>query len=216
MSLLDAIPGYREAIEQEETNRAAGFLPISRTVAGIELRVMTLGDYLALRAMQSPLISGQVPKPEQLTAFLWFLSVQYPTGRRKFVKRHCRRFMFRSVPLIHFGGSMRRWSKHTKRVAEAIAKATHECWDYANEMLMDWPMSVVGAKFNRIHYAEGVGIIDRLATAYHWPESEILAMPMPRVLGYLKRLDEKDGRPLASPSDLVVARWQETQIRHDN
>jgi len=80
----------RQQIEEAETHQQEAWLNLNATIAGIEVRQITLKDYFILKGVESPVLTGQNFSPSDLGIFLWILSPEFktcPKARDKFCKK---------------------------------------------------------------------------------------------------------------------------------
>lgn len=205
----DLVPGYKAAVEQESLIRNAAFLPINESVAGYEVRPMTLRHYALLRMMRSPVLTAEIPSPVQLSTFLWLLSPQYnPQGKgRKKLLRRCREFDLPAKPLIRTNRALRRWNKKAicrmKRFEDVLADARR----YVFETFTDKPP--VDKEISNPDYFSDIGwICAQLAREYGWHEEQILNMPIKRVFQYLREIKHSKGETkFFSRSGRLVSDW---------
>ena len=210
MDLRD-IPPYAEALAREQASRNAAFLDITETVAGFELRQMTLRDYLVLQVMRHPLLGGGTPSPEDLVAFLWLLSPAYRpaftlgsfVNRRLFLRR-CAGFL----PSLRHGMTPERLV-----IAARIVEA---CRAYVAETMQDNGPTVRGRGFTPTYWSDGADICAALGREYGWTDTHTLGMPMKRILQYLNEIRSAHGSktPLCNPSDRVLNEWMMANHRN--
>ena len=84
MSEPEEIPGYREALNEEQRDRAIAILGIPQCICGIECNQLTPLLVERLVAAQSPLINGGRISDAHILQFLWIISVGYKIGKRHF------------------------------------------------------------------------------------------------------------------------------------
>jgi hypothetical protein len=217
MSFFDDIPGYRDAIRRESFIRDASFLPVNEKLAGFEVRPMTLSDYLSLRLIGSPFLVGGDPTPADIRGFLWRLSPQYSTNSRRARWRHmrkCRAFIPPAEPLLRFPWSLKRWAKKTVQALELQGNVLIAIRAYVEDTFQDWPSSK-GQGENVSYYSDAASIVASLAREYGWTESAILALPMRRLLQYLKEIRHQGGaKVLFNRSDAIKDRYLADQNKN--
>src|SRR5690606_19106203 len=130
MIRLENVPGYVEAVSQENLDRDAAFFGLTENVAGYELVQMNMSHRLVLRLARNPLLSGGTPSPIDLAQFHWLLSPNWNAvgiGRSKFLRR-CRR---------DFAPSrfIKRNARRVLRGAEIVAA----CREFLNRTFQDRP-----------------------------------------------------------------------------
>jgi hypothetical protein len=214
------IPGYKEAVAAERLAREVSFLPITETVAGLELVPMTLRQYLVLSLTKSPLLTGETPGPGHLLDFLWLLHPRYsPKGG--FHKWLMVRKLRRCIPPV---GTIwdYEWlrAKRQRRVDLAVYRLTRlvvALRNYVGETLQDWqPSQAPEGTVEIDHYCDGAAICALVAREYGWTQETTLNMPMKQLLQFLKEIKVFHGTkvPLCNPSDRVKAEWLDKQQRN--
>ena len=209
---LDIIPGYREAVQRERFVRDTAFMPVTETVAGFELRPLSLRDWMLLRISRNALVTGDTPTPRDLSRFLWLLSPGY--GPHAFLAywrfaRRCRCFTPPAPPLLATGKRMMRWHGRTLAAVTAGAEVVSAVRAYLKETLQDAPRGGSGGCHTQ-YWGDGCEITGALANAYGWGEDYIMDMPLKRVFQHLKRIQahqEGERAPMFNPSDDVKADW---------
>src|SRR5690606_21922644 len=144
MIRLENVPGYVEAVSQENLVRDAAFFGLTENVAGYELVQMNMSHWLVLRLARNPLLSGGTPSPSDLAQFLWLLSPNWNAvgkGRSKFLRR-CRR---------DFAPS--RFLKRNARRIIRAAEIVHGCREYLKETFQDRPANSARS-FSAPHYSD--------------------------------------------------------------
>ena len=98
LNALPPIPGYADACRREQDNRhlavTLGCLPL----CGLPVAQLTPAHWTRLTICGNAFVCGREPMPEDVAMFLWFVSPEYVTDKRKrdkFIKRHVRRLPFR-------------------------------------------------------------------------------------------------------------------------
>jgi len=193
--------GYAEAVAREQMVRDASFLPVNEKIGEFEVLPMTLRHYLILRMMRSPLLTGGMPGPVELTQFLWVLSPRYTPrnglGRWMFFRR-CRKFIPASFP----GDSPRAKAKRQKAVLRA-AQIINESVAYINDALQDRQPSSGGGGPCKSYFSDAAGTCALFAREFGWDDEATLQKPMKRLLQYMKEMSVSRGSkiPLCNPSD---------------
>lgn len=190
-NLFDQIPGYREAIEQEQLEREAAFLDLAETVAGIDLPPFTLAHQTALSCIGSPFICGGRVSKLDVRAF--FLIVSGARG----LKRWRLKLRLRKLPL------------------ETACTAIKEYLDRAE---MDAPPA--SAISGPSYWSGPASYVDFFGSAYGWTEAQTLHVPKRRLHQYVK-VQTKRGNPKATlfnPSDAKRSAWlrarRESQLKN--
>jgi hypothetical protein len=84
---IEEIPGYVEATQKEKRRRLLSFFDDGFTVCGFKVLPLTLQRCLVLELAGSPfLIQGAVVTDKDLENFLWAMSPEFGTDRRKRIK----------------------------------------------------------------------------------------------------------------------------------
>lgn len=184
--LRDIIPGYREALEQEELQRNAAFLGVTELICGVEVLPLTLTHLCRLQCVGSPFTCGGVPVPSDAAVLLWAVSPGYAP------KAWFRRYLFtRGIRKIAF--------------IDAVTGINA----YMADSFIDAPCGKEG--FTPSYWSGFASIIGLLSSEFGWSEREILGMPVKRVWQYV-RIAEKRNNPKAwfpNRSHQVRAKWLE-------
>jgi hypothetical protein len=160
--ILRELPEYRAALAREREERDLAVIASSRTVGGVDIRLVTLRDYLMLSAIGSPYIVGGERTPLAALQFLTYMSVGFclPENGRLRAWFNRRRVM-------------RLWRRY------GIANAMSELEEHLDIVWMDAPGSAEGGESTTPTTSAIVSIIDSMATAYHWTPDVIMALTMP-------------------------------------
>src|SRR5689334_12972504 len=86
-SLLELIPGYREAVRLENQSRDLAFIIDRELICGIEVRSMTLKHFILLDGIASPFLYERIGDPSECAMFLWVLSPYWVSGQSKHRER---------------------------------------------------------------------------------------------------------------------------------
>jgi hypothetical protein len=184
--LFQIIPGYREAVERETLDREAAFLPVTESIAGVEVLPLTPLHYSMLECAGSPFVRGGLPNPGDVLAFLWCVSPRYCSG-------YWRRWLF--------ARSLRRLS---------FVRAVQGIGEYLTAAFADAP-GVKQTGFKPSYYSGTAALVDLLASQYGWTEETILRIPFKRLFQYARAIRARhDDKPIFfNPSDSVISEWQE-------
>lgn len=161
------------AVSRQMRARAVAYFPLKYRyeVAGEQLRALTLGDIPLLEYCDNAFIVGGYPTAENALQILWLASENYTPDSRRQRK---------------FGARKRRKFSDAQLIA-AVG-------DYIDEMYLDsglWrrsddPASGAAAKKPKPpHHAYAALITAELARFYHWSETDILKLELPRMWQYL-------------------------------
>lgn len=192
-SLLDTIPGYRDAVERENAVRDASFVQDGNEVlCGLSVRAMTARHVALLDMAGSPFVCGGAPAPGRVAQFLWVVSKEFMAGdtavRDAFVAR-CK-----SLPFLD---------------------STRQIEQYVEDAFQDAPPGKRAGE--RIPLVSWVAdLVDILASEYGWAEPEILNLPLKRAFQYVRCIQRRHN-PKATffnPSDKVRGEWLKEQNRN--
>lgn len=185
------IPGYDEALLEERRRRNRSEFQIPDTVAGVELRPLTLND---IAILQEAGVSFFDESPEahgptlSLVIMLWWQWVSRPV---KASDRLRRRFA-RAVGMV-------RSEEAEKDVKNWIR------WQFADSPAT--PSQVKNPQAPITSFAASV--CDSVASRCHWSRSEIMNMPLPILWQHIK-IANAEGNPSAprfNPSDEVKSKF---------
>lgn len=184
-SLLELIPGYKEAVRLENQSRDLSFLSHRENICGMEVLSMNLKHFILLDGIRSPFLYERLGDPADAVMFLWILSPEWkPTKcreKKRLIKR-CRR--------LNYG------------------QLTKEILEYVKQTFQDSPSGRTGEEYIPFMSCAAV-FVDRLASQYGWTDETILNVPLRRLFQYQrairKRLDPK--AILFNESDKVRGQW---------
>lgn len=187
---LATIPGFLEAVAEERFARDAAFLPVTETVAGVEVRPLTLRTLCILQAIDSPFVMGRRGVTgAEVAAFLWVVSSGYnPSAswrRRRFVRR------LRDLP---FADTVAAINAYLGRTFADLAS---------------------GGPAQRSYYSTTASLVDLFAGEYGWSEAAILDLPVTRAIQYQRAIERRRFAALGqkpvqfNPSDRVVQNYLE-------
>lgn len=190
MSLLNyaEIPGYAEAVREEQHNRDIAFLVSPAPICGVPIVHLSLRHWSMLIGCKNRFIHGDRPEAGDVAMFLWFLSPDYVAGdnaaRDKFVSERVR-------PL-EFGAVVREVYAYLARVFQDIPNSNSK-----------------GGGDSKSYTAPVASMVDLLAHEYGWTDETILTLPLARLFQYMRRI-EKRNDPKAmqfNRSEQFVSRW---------
>jgi len=185
MSLYDQIPGYREAVEREQSNRDAAFVIDRDDLCGIEVLPMSARHFMILDGCASPFLCGGLPTLADVGVFLWVMSPGFKPGAAA-----ARDAFLKSIRTVDY------------------ANAVFAIREFIDDATADAPEpSALGSR--RQVYSWFTDYVDLIAHEYHWSEAEILACPLKRLFQYVRRIQlRKGGKTLfLNRSDEVRAEW---------
>jgi hypothetical protein len=197
---LSEIPGYIEAVEQENTNRNDAFLDLlTKILPCVHIRQMTPEDFVILDGLGSSILKGETPTPRDLTQFLWILSPERDK-RFHFIRA---RWHGRKCRVFDYAGNANRFK--TFKTALAALKS------YLEKTFQDAPGESGGAQ---IPYAGWpFHMTNLIASTYGWSHSEIMKTPLRRLYQYLRciRRDNDPDCIFFNPSDSIRNRYTRMQ-----
>ena len=182
------IPGYREAVERENSVRDAAFLDLPEFICGTQVNQITPQHFLILDGIGSPFVSGGTPTAEDVVKFLWILSPEFcrPTS---------------------IWNRIRRWRFTVSCRNIDFFKAIGAIVRFIRETFHDSPGGT-GPRSAPIASCVA-GPVHVLANKYGWSEAEILNLPYKRIFQYF-RLIQIQANPKVitfNSSDHVRAKW---------
>jgi hypothetical protein len=174
---LDFIPGYAEAVD-------TALLNAPYSICGIDVRIMTVGDFLALSAARHPFISGgTIPTRLDIASLLWFLSPGYLR------------------PALDGASPWRAWlhkrraAKRRARFARAALKlsygeARQAIDDYLDFCFLDSPASGDndGIEIRTPCTTWLASAQHLLAKTYGWTPATVRALTLPEYYQHLRRI----------------------------
>lgn len=197
MNLYEIIPGYRDAVEREQSGRDAAFAVETETLFGVEVLPLTARHFLLLDGCDSAFVTGGLPLHSDVARVLWILQPNFKPGdtraRDKFLKR------IRKLLKTPFGYSL--------AVAEIRA--------FIDDAFADSPASGGGDSPGYVSWI--AHYVDLLAHEYHWTEREILNLPMKRIFQYVRMIQKRyNVRALfINASDRVRTEWLREQNKEN-
>lgn len=191
MSLLDEIPGYKEAVDRESLARDAAFLGIHEDINGFEVLPMTVRHYLTLRATGSTVIFGKIPDAADLFRFLWILSPDFQPqdcrARRKLFKR------IRKLSLTDMA----------QTVIAARKYLLETFWDRPSRKDTDTAQEAS-------YFSDACSLSATFGREYGWTIETTMALPMKCAFQLLKEIRQQRGaKVLFNPSDRIKSDWLE-------
>lgn len=188
MNLYEIIPGYRDAVEREQSGRDSAFVVETETLCGVEVLPFTARHYLLLDGCDSAFITGGLPTHADVARALWVVSNGFRPGDTR-----ARDKFLRSIRKLSYGPA-----------AVAIR-------EYIDAALADSPAESGEGSPGYVSWV--THYVDLLACEYHWSEREILNLPLRRLFQYVRRI-QKRHNPHAifiDQSDNVRAEWLRKQ-----
>jgi hypothetical protein len=195
MSLIDpdAIPGYREAIEQERADRDLAMMD-RVPICGLQCRQISLRIWMLLNLCGNVFIAGGgTATKEEVAVILWMLSDAYclnEKARQKWVKRNVR-------PLFQAGKFL--W-------------CVGEINQHLRRAFRDAPG---GGKGSKQYVNAAAGVVDYLASEYGWSAREIMEMPIASLFLYQRaaRMRHNPRAPMFNESDQILSRYMQDRVR---
>lgn len=213
--ILD-IPGYREAVAGERSQRDASFVDAPECVAGFSISSFTLRRFLILQSINHPLLRGAIPSPHELVGFLWLMNPEYEIGAR--YPRAFARAASELIPSSRPGGNGF-WSRvKARKTVRCQLKAAHVIGairNWLDAQFMDAGGGMHIKNYVKEYWSMGISVVFQLAQETGWSEQAILDMPLRRLFQYRKFLRKtlNPKAPLFNPSDCVLGDWMKTQDR---
>lgn len=174
------IPGYREAVECEQTARDQAFLDAPIFLAGVEVEPFTLKRMALLDAIRSPFLYGASARALAFDCgmFLWLVSTEYTRAMR--VRARISRVSERLARLWIRWRIFRLMLK-VRRAQDPRA----EIAAYVERALYDAPKGAAGAS-GTAYWGVMANTVGVIAAAFGWTEDSILSMRCERVWQYYK------------------------------
>lgn len=200
MGLFATVPGLREISEQESRIRDAALIGLPDKIAGVEVRLMTLEDYLKLRLVRNPFVVGGSPSAEAAYQFLKLMRITHGgwirrgRNRRRLIKlcRGCR--IPNRLPLIRTARAMDKWRDRVIRCAKNLHGVSTEIQAYVSESTQDWPDSNDEMAEEISNYGIGIAFCAMLWKEFQWPFSHTLKLPIKVMLQAVRYIDCSKGR----------------------
>jgi hypothetical protein len=185
-----AIPGLREAVEQEQSIRLGGFFGVPVTLCGEEVNPLTPRHVIELEHCGSPFIVGGDIRPEDIAQLVWCVSVERAGTAPDLAEP------------AKFGLAARLGSL-------PYDECVGDCRAFYEDAMMDAP-SIKASGVPHVSWA--AGLVDLIASQYGWDEGRILNTPLLRLWQYrraiIRRMDP--AAILWNRSDSVKTRYLES------
>ncbi|MEM6884779.1 MAG: hypothetical protein AAF571_07075 [Verrucomicrobiota bacterium] len=167
--LRDVIPGYREAVEQEASEREGCFLNVFiYEVCGCEVGPLTLGKMILLKQWGSAFFTGGMIQPGDVLMLMWVCSPDFiPNGLRAWWRRRRLRRMLRRMKYLN---------------------AVAECETFIEGQFFDLPGNDAAPWTGPQDESFVARAVDTFAEAYGWTYQETLKVPLPVAGQLLRRL----------------------------
>lgn len=184
-SLFEQIPGLREAVEREQFQRVAAFLPLPEFIGPVRVSPLTLNHLNHLEAIGSPFVHGGTPGPLDVARLLWILSPHFGKNRL------CRWWFMRRLGRLQYG-----------ELLTAIDS-------YFEEAFVESPGGA--AAHGPQYLALSAAVVDLIASEYGWSDQDILNLPLKRLFAYYRAASRRHDphTPLFNPSDKLRGQWLE-------
>ena len=188
--LLDVVPDYREAIDEEQAIRSAAYLPMTESILGVDVLPMTPEHFVILSNSDCGFFRRRLITEIDVGLFLWALSPRY-RPITNFWDRWQRRRFLQSVRKLNFDESKK-----------AI-------FAYLEETFQDAPGTKEG-KWNVPYWSFCASLIDLFAEEYGWTDERVMGAPLKRLYD-LQKIITRRRNPNAiqfNPlSDAVRSKW---------
>lgn len=195
------LPGYREAIDAEQSIRAKSLIDCPELICGIEVKPLAFNHILLLREIRSPFICGGPANWEHVAAFLWIISPEFGSAcrLRDMLEPFSRWFAKRLFKRLH--------RKFFQRIRKVIVPDAIKAIDgYINDAYMDCDGGMPEKMFwEPPYYSAQVSVIARMARDFGWSERAIMDMPLKRMFQYSRWLTRQNNPKavLSNRSDTV-------------
>ena len=203
MDIYDQIPGYKDAVQAENQQRAAAFISgIPEVVAGIMVAPLTYEMELRLRAVRSPFFIGGLPNANDIAVFLWGVSEDYQRAiRLRGIVEHASPWLAGRL----FNRARRAFIKRLRRLD--YLTTLNAIRTYINDAYTDAPS---GAGERSItYYSEAAGLFVLLSEKCSMSMRDVMELPI-KVVWQLLRAIERRENPSAihfNPSDRIRGEW---------
>jgi hypothetical protein len=168
------IPGFAEAVQEEQSWRDAPFLELHTAICGVKILPMTPRHLLILSGIESPVLFsasfGEYCPLKDIAVFLWVLSPEFEIGKRRKEKR----FLKSCRKLDGF-------------------KAIAEISKYLEKTFFDAPGGGSGKSWGHMSWC--AYLITTISSEFGWTRSEVMNCPL-RILHQLRNCitQKKDPR----------------------
>lgn len=208
MDLLDQIPGYREAIENETRAREEAFIDSPEFICGIEVLPLTLQRYALLNGIGSPFLCAvREPDATDMALFLWVLSPQYDRAMRL---RGALEMLSARLGALAFWWVRYRFIRRLRQLnAMKLRRAIQA---YLDAAFLDAPGG--GGKQRAAGYWSVLAkLIADIASEFNWSEQEIGNVRLSRLWQYYRILQKRHNSDLIlfNPSDRIRGAWLAAQ-----
>lgn len=181
---------YQEALAQERQWQEESFAECTHTVAGLELRPMSLDDFLLLSGLGNAFVAGGPITGETIAQFITVLVEPAPRGwwaRRRF---------FRHLAAQPYARTVEQIRTYVRRMFVSAEIALVPPTGAAGPApASDAPQS---APALATHFV--APLIVHLAAELHWSETEIRALPLDKLFQYRRALAAREGTASAYPA----------------
>lgn len=184
-SLLDQIPGLKDAVAAEQYARDLAFAEVPEDVAGVAVGPLNWLRFTRLALTGSPFICGGAVTPVEIAATLWLLSPDYDPRAR-----------------------WRRWCflRRVRRVSYLKLCAALD--QYFQAALADAPGGSGPPGDTPSYYSALASQVDVFAHEYGWPAAAIVRLPFKQLWQLLRCIQARHGqRTFFNPSDRVRGDW---------
>lgn len=206
-SLLEQIPGYREAVEKEREQRESPFSCLPEILCGIEVLPLSVWHMVILSGVKSPFIFGLDATITQAEQFLWIVSPQY---RAALWLKNWLSPWFPKLAASILARKKRAFAKVARRIQmsdediiSAIEMFVADCFREC--------ASGDGDSFNPSYFCAPAAIVAELASNLHFTRPTILNLSIKEVFQYQRWLkgqrDPKSLFLLVNESDRVRSKW---------
>lgn len=209
---LSEIPGLSDLLERSKeivtATREDAWLGSTRVIAGKRVRPMSVDDFTILLQFESPLLTRQVPTPDELSFFLWVLSPEIERWhdrkgwRKPWLGRFERlesylhsRHVRRTLKLGELERMEDEWLRKHKvpfTLPEdcSFSIAIKQAFEYVDDMFLDKPPSLEskGVESGLCYLTSW---FDWMQSEYHMPTKEVWKMTLPVLFARLKAIQKR-------------------------
>lgn len=170
-----AAADFRERLiaarNKDREERFAAFLPSAFQGRDIPCEPLTAARLILLTQSENRFVNGGEITPEDVAGFLWICSPKFKPCPRSARRHHRKIYRRKPADLLKLAEAIRDY------IAETLATAPSSGDD---DQEGDADPSIFPAM-----------LVDRLADAYGWSETEILQLPLSRAFQYIEQINSR-------------------------
>jgi hypothetical protein len=191
-----SIPGYTEAVQEEQRLRDRAYLDLPRFIAGIRVRPLTIELFNRLDAAGSAFVHGRSPTAGDVAVFLWIVSYEW---------REIRTWRDRLV----------RWRFFRKIREHKFCQSVLAIDEYIVNAYMDAPAATGKSDPGRKKYTSwNAVLIDEFAATYGWSIKEIQSIPLDILFQqffWIRKKANPKALGFNRKSDRIIADWMKAR-----